>query len=176
MVRYVAFLHGINAVGKNPVEMGDLKKHFEALGFEKVSTYLQTGNVLFETDDTGHDTLRQLIEPHLEKQVGFRVPTLIRRFSEIKSAIENNPFDNVRAGEASKWYITFLSDTPANEVKGSLGVFSNDSEYARIVKNEVYIYASNYTKTHFSNSYIERKLGVSATTRNWDTVNKLLEQ
>ncbi len=176
MTKYVAFLRGINDIGRNTVSMEDLKGHFETLGFENVVTYGQNGNVLFEAEEAEYDFFRAEIEPHLENMLGFKVPAIVRRFRDIQHVVENNPFDNVKASEASKWYVTFLSGTPPNEVKGSLGVYSNDSEYARIGQKEIYIYAANYTKTHFSNSYIERTLGCTATTRNWATVNKLLEQ
>jgi uncharacterized protein (DUF1697 family) len=176
MTKYVAFLNGINDIGRNPVSMDDLKSHFEALGFRNVITYGQNGNVLFDAEEAEYDAFRGHREPYLESVFGFKIPTVVRRFRDIQSVVENNPFDNVKASETSKWYVTFLSAAPPNEAKGSLGVYSNDSEYARIGKNEIYIYAANYTKTHFSNSYIERKLGCIATTRNWATVNKLLEQ
>ena len=176
MTKYVAFLHGINDIGKNPVNMDDLKSLFETLDFRNVVTYGQNGNVLFEAEEAEYDSFQEQIESYLVNVLGFPVPTIVRRFRDIQNVVENNPFDNVKASETSKWYVTFLSGTPANEVKGSFGVYSNDSEYARIGQREIYIYAANYTKTHFSNSYIERKLGCTATTRNWATVNKLLEQ
>ncbi len=176
MTKYVAFLRGINDIGRNPVSMNELKDQFEMLGFSSVITYGQNGNVLFDAEEADYETFREQIEPQLEASFGFKIPVIVRRFRDIQQIVENNPFDNVKASEVSKWYVTFLSGTPPNEVKGYLGVYSNDSEYARIGQKEIYIYAANYTKTHFSNSYIERTLGCTATTRNWATVNKLLEQ
>jgi len=176
MTRYAAFLQGINGPGRNIVKMEDLKRHFESMGMSEVATYSTTGNVIFETEYNDENTLRKQIEAGLEKALGFKVPAILRLYEELRTVIDNNPFDNIRSGEESKWYITFLSDFPSSDAKGQLGVYSNDAEYARIVMREVYIYAKSYnTQTHFSNAFIERKLGLSATTRNWATVKKLSE-
>ena len=176
MTRYVAFLQGINAGSTNIVKMEDLKVLFEVMGMHNVSTYATGGNVIFETDESEEKALCKQIETYLEKKLGFKAPVILREYDDLKTVIENNPFDNIRTGEESKWYITFLSDFPSSDAKGQLGVYSNDAEYARIVMREVYIYAKSYnTQTHFSNAFIERKLGLSATTRNWATVKKLSE-
>ena len=156
--------------------MERLNECFTSMGFSNISTYAQNGNVLFETEETDEKTLRKQIEANLEKALGLKVTAIIRPFDYLKTVIDNNPFDNIRASEEAKWYITFLSAHPANDAKGSLGVYSNDAEYARIVMREVYIYAKSYnTQTHFSNAFIERKLGLSATTRSWATVKKMSE-
>jgi len=175
MIRYVAFLRGINVSGKHIIKMDDLKDHFESLGFRNVTTYIQSGNVLFETDETDEIGLRDSIEAHLELNLGFRVPTIIRMLLDIKKIIKNLPYDSIKEEDKSKLYVTFLSDHPSYDVKGALGVYSNDAEYARVVKREVYVYTGNYGKTCFSNSFIEKKLKVAATTRNWATLNKILE-
>lgn len=176
MTRYVAFLHNVNSGSTNTLKMEILNECFASMGFSNISTYAQNGNVLFETEDTEEKILRKHIETNLEKAIGLKITVIIRPFDYLKTVIDNNPFDNIKTIEESKWYITFLSAHPANDAKGSLGVYSNDAEYARIVMREVYIYAKSYnTQTHFSNAFIERKLGLSATTRNWATVKKMSE-
>ncbi len=172
-MRYVAFLHGVNTVDGNSTDMADIKKHFEFLGFKNVSTYVQSGNVIFETEGSDSDSLRWMIEPYLERALGFKVPVILRTTDDIRDIIDNNPFASLKQNDTDKWYVTLLSDVPERAANGTLGVYSNDAEYARVVKSEVYIFARNYTRTHFSNSYLERKLGLAATTRNWDTVYKL---
>lgn len=175
MVRYVAFLNGINASG-HIVKMDDIKSCFEEiLGIHNVTTYVQSGNVLFEIADTEDAVLRRIIEKQLTEKLGHPVTAIIRRIEDLKNIVKNNPFTTIKTEEKIKLYVTFLSDFPAYDVRGSLGVYSNDAEYARVVHREVYVYSNNYGKTCFSNSFIEKKLGLEATTRNWSTVNKLAE-
>lgn len=175
MIRYVAFLRGINVSGQKLIRMEELRSHFEMPGIENIATYIQSGNVLFDSDETDEKALRNKIEQQLEQKLGYKVTAIIRMQHAIKKIVKNNPFDTIREDQKSKYYVTFLADTPSYDVKGSLGVYSNDAEYARVVNREVYIYSNNYGKTCFSNTFIEKKLGLAATTRNWATVNKILE-
>ncbi len=176
MTQYVAFLQILNASGGTTLKSEQLKDLFEKMGMHNVSPFATGGNVIFETGETEEKILRKQIETSLANTLGFKVSAILRQYDELKTVIDNNPFDNIRSGEESKWYITFLSDFPSSDAKGSLGVYSNDAEYARIVMREVYIYAKSYnSQTHFSNAFIERKLGLSATTRNWLTVKKMAE-
>jgi uncharacterized protein (DUF1697 family) len=175
MIRYVAFLRDINVSGHAPISMDDLCQYFELPGFHNITTYIQTGNVLFETEETDEVMLRQKIEKQLKEKLGYEVTVLLRMVHELKNVIKNNPFNHIRSDETRNLYVTFLSNYPSYDVHGALGVYSNDAEDARLVKREVYILSSNYGKTCFPNSLIEKKLGVSAITRNWMTLNKILE-
>lgn len=175
MIRYVAFLRGINVSGQKLIKMEELRTHFQMPGIENITTYIQSGNVLFETEETNEALLRNKIEQQLQQKLGYKVTAVLRMFHEIGKVIRNNPFDSIKTEEKSKLYVTFLSEVPSYDVRGSLGVYSNDAEYARVVNREVYIFSNNYGKTCFSNTFIEKKLGVAATTRNWATVNKITE-
>jgi uncharacterized protein (DUF1697 family) len=175
MIRYVAFLRGINVSGQKLIKMEELRAHFQMPGIENITAYIQSGNVLFETEETNEALLRNKIEQQLQQKLGYRVTAVLRMFHEIGNVIRNNPFDTIKTEEKSKLYVTFLSEVPSYDLRGSLGVYSNDAEYARVVNREVYIFSTNYGKTCFSNTFIEKKLGVAATTRNWATVNKITE-
>ncbi len=175
MVRYVAFLKGINVSGRQLVTMEEVKAFFELPGISNVSTYGQGGNVLFDSEETNEKVLRNLFEPKLNKELGYRVAVIIRSLNELKSIIKNNPFDTIKPETRSRYYVTLLEDIPAFDVRGSLGVYSNDAEYARVVGREVYIYSSNYGKTCFSNTFIEKKLHMEATTRNWSMLTKIID-
>jgi uncharacterized protein (DUF1697 family) len=175
MIRYVAFLNGINVSGQNLITMDELREHFSIPGFYNISTYTQSGNVLFESAENNESVLRKVIEDQLGSRLGYSVTAIVRKFDDISNVIKNNPFDTIKTEEKSKLYVTFLSDIPPFDLRGSLGVYSNDAEYARVVNREVYVFSYNYGKTCFSNSFIEKKLGVNATTRNWATVNKIAE-
>jgi uncharacterized protein (DUF1697 family) len=155
--------------------MEELRDVFESLGFKNTLTYVQSGNVLFEADETDEDKLRTQIERQIERTFGSHIPVIIRMIHDLKKIVKNLPYDSIKEEDKGKLYVTFLSEAPSYDVKGALGVYSNDAEYARVIKREVYVYSGNYGKTCFSNSFIEKKLRVSATTRNWATINKILE-
>ena len=172
MIRYVAFLRGLNASGL--VSMEELNEQFALCGFQNVKTYIQNDNVVFETDDTDEAAIGQKIEKQLKQALGYEVKAIIRMMHEIKNVLKNNPYHNMNTQERNL-YVTFLSEVPPPSVRGALEVYSNDAEDARLLKREVYILSSNYGKTCFPNSLIEKKFGVTATTRNWMTLNRILE-
>src|ERR1700739_875983 len=126
MVRYIAFLNGLNAVGQKFTTMEELRSYFEEfIGFQNVTTYIQSGNVLFESEATDEVDLRTKIEKQLRDKLGYEVTVILRMFHEIKSVIKNNPFDHIKNDETRKLFVTLLSDVPPYAVRGSLGVYSN---------------------------------------------------
>ena len=175
MTRYVAFLRGINVSGQKLIKMEDLRSYMEMPGITDIATYIQSGNVLFTSDEVDEDILRKRIETQLEYKLGYKVVAIIRMIRELQNVVRNMPFDTIKSEEKNRLYVTFLAEVPAMDAQGIMGVYSNDAEYARIVHKEVYVYSPNYGKTCFSNTFIEKKLGMQATTRNWATVNKLLD-
>ena len=176
MTRYIALLRDINVPGQPLISMDDLRAWFEAIpGISDVSTYLASGNVLFHSANDNESLLVSELEKTLHNRVDHPVVVLLRKFEDMQRIVQNNPLTTVKTEEKNRMYVTFLSDVPAFDVRGSLGVYSNDAEYARVVSREVYVYSNNYGKTCFSNTFIEKKLGLKATTRNWTMVNKLIE-
>lgn len=162
--------------GQPSASMDDLCAIFEELPHvENATAYQLSGNVIFDAPLLDGGTLVNDLETKLKQKLGYEVNVLLRLFSEMEEIVANNPLTTIKTEEKNRLYVTFLSEVPAFDVRGSLGVYSNDAEYARVVNREVYIYSGNYGKTCFSNTFIEKKLGVKATTRNWATVNKLLE-
>ncbi len=176
MIRYAAFLRGLNTVGSNFVSMEQLQEYFAIPGLENIRVLIQPDNVLFESDETDEDKLSKTIEAHLLDKLGYEIKVIIRMVHELKNIIRNNPFDHINSDDIRNLYVTFLSATPPASVRGALEVHSNDAEDARLVKREVYVLAANYGKSRFSNAMIEKKFGLTATTRNWYTLNKLVEQ
>lgn len=172
MIRYIAFLRGISASGQATVE--ELDEQFALCGFHNVKTYIQNDNIAFETEDTDEARIREKIENQLKKGLGYEVKAIIRMQHEIKNVLRNNPYHNMNTQERNL-YVTFLSDVPPPSVRGALEVYSNDAEDARLMKREVYILSNNYGRTCFPNSLIEKKFGVTATTRNWALLNKIVE-
>jgi uncharacterized protein (DUF1697 family) len=174
MTTYVALLRGINVSGQKIIKMEDLKKAFESLRYERVTTYIQSGNVVFGSAAAA-PLLRTQIENKLLKVFGYEVVVIVKTVKEIEEVVRRNPFKKVETGRGEKLYISFLEDKPAKAAAESLTAVKNDVDEIRLSGSEVYILCrKGFGKSLFSNTFIEKKLAVSATTRNWDTVQKLL--
>jgi uncharacterized protein (DUF1697 family) len=174
MIKYAAFLRGINVGGHHIVKMEELRRIFAALGFENVKTYIQSGNVIFETAETDADFLAEKIERELKQAFGFEVKTMPRTIAEVEEIAARNPFRQPETG--AKIYVCLLSAAPAADLKDSLAAFENDFEVFRLRNRELYwmIRPHNTRKELFSNNFIEKHLKVAATTRNITTINKML--
>ena len=156
--------------------MTDLKKLFQILGFTNIQTYIQSGNVIFEADSKANNVaLSNGIEQSILKTYGFEVPVIIRTADEIKHAISNNPFLKIKA-EVEGLFLTFLKSIPSTEKLANVKSFDFSPDQFEIIGKDVFGFcAGKYHKTKLSNRFFESKLKVSATTRNWKTVNKLVE-
>ena len=172
---YIAMLRGINVSGQKIIKMEDLKKAFQAMHFERVTTYIQSGNVVFGAPSAETGELQTRIKSRLLKTFGFDIPVVIRTADELEEVTKRNPFKKIDAAKGEHLYVSFLSDTPAKAAVGELKKVESDVDDIRPSGKEVYILCrKSYAKTIFSNSLIEKKLGVSSTTRNWNSVQKLL--
>lgn len=174
MIRYVAFLRGINVSGQKLIKMEALRQYFEMPGFKNVVTYIQSGNVLFDSKETDEDKLLAKIDRQLTKQLGYPVPVVLRSLEEIKEVVRKNPFKDEPAESARKLYVYFLSGAPDKASHALLDGYKSEGEDYKVIGREMYFMAPAFGNTKLNNTVIERKLGVSATARNWATVNKVL--
>ncbi|MCW3086125.1 MAG: hypothetical protein JWP12_3491 [Bacteroidetes bacterium] len=176
MKTYISILRGIN-VGKKQVLMADLKKLYEGLKFKDITTYIQSGNVIFKAETKLSDTaLAQKIEEVIFKKYAFEVPVIIRSADELATAIKINPFLKDKKINTEKLHVTFLSDVPEKANTESIKDLTFPPDQFVVLGKEVFIHCpESYGETKLSNKFFENKLKVSATTRNWNTVNKLLE-
>ena len=155
--------------------MEALKKAFEALHFKSVTTYIQSGNVVFRSDEKNVPVLRTQIEKKLLKTFGYEGPVIVKTLKEIEEATKRNPFRYVKTEEGERLHVSFLSGKPAKAAAESLAAVKSDIDEIRLLGSEAYILCrKGYGTTVFSNTFIEKRLGVSATTRNWATIEKLL--
>ncbi len=176
MTAYVSLFRAINVGGRNAVKMSILKEMHEALGFKNVSTYLQTGNVIFESDSSDAAELARQIGEEFEKKFGFYTEVMVRSAAELKEMFNQNPFrDNPE--KETKWILVmFFSAGPDNEAKQALLSTFIGPEEIVIVGQEAYIYFPiGIGTSKLSTAFIEKKLKVAGTGRNWNTVTKLLE-
>jgi uncharacterized protein (DUF1697 family) len=177
METYISLLRGINVSGQKKILMADLKVLYETLKFKGVVTYIQSGNVIFKTDKKeSNQNLAKKIEQSIFKKYNFNVPLIVRSTSEIENIISNNPFLKDSNIDIDKLHVTFLSETPEKEKLISIVQFDYPPDKFIIIDQEVFLYCPDrYGETKLSNMFFENKLKVSATTRNWKTVNKLVE-
>lgn len=173
---YVALLRGINVNGQKLVKMELLRSIFQGMEFEKVKTYIQTGNVIFWDLKKEKDILCNQIETTLKEALSFEIPVILRTLEELESIIDNNPFKNISLSENEKLHVTFLSEVPSNEAKEFINLYKDEIDEVKLQENNIYILCrKGYGKTKFSNSFLEKKLKVRGTTRNFDTLNKIVE-
>jgi len=168
MTGFVAMLRGINVGGHNMVKMDALKALHESLGFKGVRTHLQSGNVVFQAKSA--DAAR--IEHAIQKTLHMELTVVIRTAAELRQALKANPLPD-RVSDPSAYVIAFLSAQP--EDPAALDAYTGPEEM-RLLGRELYIYyGEGMGRSKLTNTLIERKLGVKATARNWNTVTKLLE-
>jgi uncharacterized protein (DUF1697 family) len=173
MNTYISMLRGINVGGQKQVRMAELKSLFESLGLENVRTYVQSGNVVFESAEEEAAKLRESIEAQIQATFGFSVPVLIRTADDFQRVIESHPFQKE---EPIRILVTFLAEHPDQSKLDDLGHYQDKVDQFAIGKQEIYLFCpGGYGRTKLSNTFFERKLGVIATTRNWKTVNTLYE-
>ena len=169
-------LRGINVGSGKIVKMERLRASFEALGFDGVRTYVQSGNVIFESEQNSTTGLSNKIEEKIQHTFGFTVPVLVKTSKEMTQIVSDNPLVKEKGIDHSKLHVTFLSDVPPTMAVKVLGPLATGRERFRILNREIYLYCPDgYGHTKLSNTAIEKKLSVVATTRNWRTVNTLLE-
>ncbi len=171
MTAFVSLLRGINVGGHHKIRMDELKELYESLGFKDVLPYIQSGNVVFTSDEADLTRLRRQIEEGLEKKFGFHVEVIVRTSAELKEILDNNPFQGQQSKE-SKWVVVmFLESRPDETAQEDLLKTYVGPEELFIIGKEVYIYyTEGIGRSKLSHSLIEKKLKTVGTARNWNTI------
>ncbi len=171
---YISLLRGINVGGKNSIKMDLLRELYTELGFTEVKSYIQSGNLIFRYSNYNSDKLGNLISNAIFEKFGFNVYVLVITADEFKFDIVNNPFYKHLAKNSTFIHFTFLSEKPANDLVSSIKLDDFNPDECVFFDKMVYLYCPNgYSKTKLTNPYFERKLKLSATTRNFKTVLEL---
>ncbi len=166
---WVCLLRGVNVGGKR-VAMKDLRELFEGLGHEGVTTYIQSGNVVFRSRSGGAKKLAGDIQKAIKDDMKLDVSVLLRAPEDLAKVTEGKPF----AG-AENVHVTFLDDKPDKSKVAAIGHDAYPPDEFEVIGREVYLRCPDgYGRSKLTNSFWEKKLGVAATTRNWRTVEKLL--
>lgn len=176
MTTYISILRGINVSGQKLIKMDALRQSYENLGFHSVTTYVQSGNVVFTGNKAKPDELAQTITRQIEKDFGFDVPVIVLTIDSLKQIIGGNPFLKDKDKDTTFLHVTFLSSKPQKIDIKTIEEKKLSGEEISISENAVFLYCPNgYGKSKLSNSFLEAKLKVGATTRNWKTTNELLK-
>lgn len=173
MHTYISLLRGINVSGQKKIIMEALRQVYTGLYLLNVRTYLQSGNVLFESEDQDVPGLVRQIEARIVQAFGYSVPVLIREAAYFQRLIAGNPFLHTGDKDPSSLYVTFFYTSPDPTRFSSLAAPGGSDEFAA-GEDAVYLYCpEGYGRTKLNNTFFERKITAPATTRNWKTVTAL---
>lgn len=179
MDTWVALLRGINVGGANRLRMAELRKDLEGLGLEDVRTYIQSGNVVFDSAIDGDDgglaeTLVERIEVAIEERHGFRPRVLVLSAARFREAMRANPFPEAEA-EPKSLHLYFLAQPPVDADLAALEAVASPTERSRLGEHVLYLHAPDGIGRSKLAARAEALLGVPATARNWRTVTRIRE-
>ncbi len=172
-MKYVAFLRAVNVGGHAVIKMTDLKHMFESAGLENVQTYIQSGNVIFESSEGNSNRFRARIESRLEKAAGYRIQLFVRTMREVQSIVSQCPFT---ATGTETVHVAFLGEKPDPKSGQALLALRSEADDFAIQGREVYNLRRDRAKSVFSNNFVEKVLRLPATTRNLNTLRKIAEK
>lgn len=169
---FIALIRGINVGGHKKLKMADVKTSCEALGLSDVRTHLQSGNVVFQTSRSD----RARLVKELEDAFAVDARVILRTAAELRNVVAANPMPDEAQRGPSHFIVVFLSEKPSTAAMQSLRDAYSGPEKMELHGAELYIeYGAGMGTSKLTNVLIERKLGVTATARNWNTVTKLVE-
>lgn len=176
MTKYLALLRGINVSGHNMIKMDALKKMLENMGFQNVETYIQSGNIFFDSEEENAASVGFKIKQEISKVFGYDVPVIMISKTDLELCFKKNPYLKEKECDVKKLYVAFISKELSPLAINDLKISNFKPDEAAIDSNRIYIkYAIGAGKTNLDQKYIEKKLNVVSTIRNWNTVTKLLE-
>lgn len=173
MTCYLALLRGINVGGNTKVPMKELRPAMEDAAFDEVATYLNSGNVLFQSDENDRAELANRLSTLIEDHFGTTTPVVLRTFDELDRTLAHNPF--LDEEEEFKWlHVMFLDRVPAEASTNALDPERSPGDRFHVDGHDIYLHFPNGSgRSKLTIDYFERTLDVTATGRNWNTVTKL---
>jgi uncharacterized protein (DUF1697 family) len=172
----ICMLRGINLGAHNRVKMDDLKKLCTSLKLRDPQTYVQSGNVIFKTDERNLDKLRKNLETAIHKKFGFQTEAILRTAKDLREVIAQNPFAKRKDIHPGKLLVTFFSADPGEAARSQARAIKCDPEELFVEGREAYIYFPNGAgRSKLNWSLIPKTLKVQGTARNWNSVTKMLE-
>src|SRR5215212_207248 len=173
MTKYIAFLRAINVGGHSIIKMTDLKQMFESFGFENVRTHIQSGNVIFESEEDDTASLEKQIEDQVEQAMGYKTRLFVRTIQEVQSIAKKSSF--TATGDQTV-FVAFLKEKPDKKLQETLLAFKSDADDFAVKGREVYNLRRDRDKSVFSNNFVEKILKMPSTTRNLTVIKKIAEK
>lgn len=176
MTTHLALLRGINVSGHNMIKMEALKTTLENIGFQNVQTYIQSGNVFVDSEEENPSKVGFMIRQEIFRVFGHEVPVVVIDKQDLMDCFKNNPFLKENDIDLKKLYVAFVSMALQSSSINDLKMSQVKPDEAHIDGTRIYIkYAVGAGKTRFDQKYIEKKLNVISTIRNWNSVTQLLK-
>ena len=176
MKTYVALLRGINVGGNKKVPMAVLKKTLEGMGYKNVATLLASGNVIFDSTQTDKKTLTATLEKELQKKFGFTIPVILRTLEEIRKLKKADPFKGISVTPDTRLYVTFVGEKPKSTLKIPYKDPVSDYRILSVLGTDVcsVLVVDENAGSVDAMKILEKEFGKNITTRNWNTVEKIL--
>lgn len=172
MTTYIALLRGINVSGQKKIPMADLRELLKSSGLFKVQTYIQSGNVIFQSEEKNISKLESKIHQAIENRFGFEVPILIKTNEELQGIFKACPFSEEKKMNS---YFMLLYNKPDKNLVENLTEINHPDEEIVITNMCIYFFSGlGYGRTKYNNNFFEKKLKVTATARNYKTMVKLI--
>lgn len=176
MNTYISLLKGINVAGKNKIKMDALRNLYESLQCKNVTTYVQSGNVIFKGEEMGPLEWGSRISKKIQIDFGFEVPVIVMETERLQQIVRENPFVKEKNKDAAFFHVTFLGSTPLSIDIDTIALKKQMGEEIAFTEKAIYLYCPNgYGKTKLNNAFLENKMQVTASTRNWKSTNALME-
>ena len=182
MARYVGLLRGINVGGKNRMAMTELRALVESLGYTEVTTFIQSGNVVFTAADGDEQALANGLERAIEARLGVRTRVVVLSRRQLARVVRENPYPDEK--DAKAVHAVFLSEAPAPDLRSAVSAArrrakeKGASDEARIVGRTLFLHTPDgYGRSELAATLMRKSrgtAGAAGTARNWATVNKLL--
>lgn len=174
-MRYVTLLRGVNVGGKNKLPMALLRDALAKTSFYGVTTYIQSGNIIFSSD-LEVANCEVIVGELLKSEFDLNVPVILKKQSDIEEIVKENPFKSKTLENSKFMSFGFLSEIPEQDKVEEVMSFSTELETFKIVDDVIYFYCGvGFGKTKMTNAWFEKKLGVTTTMRNYNTTLKLTE-
>jgi uncharacterized protein (DUF1697 family) len=177
LTTYLAFMRAINVAGHAIVKMTDLKETFTAAGCKNVRTYIQSGNIVFDCPEERANGIFKKTQAQVRNLIGAEPEILFRTLSDMQDIVKAAPFKDLATERLIKLYVVFLSEKPKIKPKLPLAFAKEELEATGMRNLEVFVVSRRKPNGFygFPNAFIEKEFGVSATSRNWSTVTKIIE-
>jgi uncharacterized protein (DUF1697 family) len=171
----IGLLRAVNVGGANPLGMESLRTLLSRMGFDEVRTLLQSGNIVFRSEARVDGDLEGRLEERIATDLGVRTDFFLRTADEWGSVVSLNPFVREAKTDPGRLLVTALKNAPSEEAWKRLNAAIKDRERVRGVGRHAYIvYPDGTGRSRLTPAVIEKNLETRGTSRNWNTVTKLL--